>query len=175
MKTNVRLTREWLSAADAVRQYGRARKRFRALQKELRGRVLGWNDNLVGVAGEFWACVHYRRQGYKVKPARSSTNPDYDFTARRPGNRIRVTVKSCSDEAEHGRVTRVRGNGKWDELCVVHMSRTLRPLRVGIADKQAYRHARRAGLVTSVDPRASKSVLGKKGWMHRYGTVENWQ
>jgi hypothetical protein len=166
---------EWRVAADAILAYGRARSRFRAVQAKLGNRVLSWNDNLVGVAGEFWACVWYQRHDFKVEVAASATNPDYDFIVRKGRRKIKVSVKSMSDEARSGRFVRVPARGDWNELCVLSMSRLLEPRVIGIATKSDYARARRDGFVRKADPKVSPRVISPRGWMGRYGKVWPWQ
>jgi len=167
-------TRDWTTVEQAVRCYGRARKRFRTIQRRYDHSILTWNDNLVGVAAEFWASAYYRKLGYSVKLAPRSNTPGWDFIATKRSARKKISVKAVSDEARSGRLTRVSAKKEWDVLCVVHLSDTLEPEEIGLATRASYQMALREGLVRNKDPKVSPSVLRKCGWMRRYGEVNPW-
>lgn len=160
---------DWAEAVAAVRAYGRARMRFRRAQETF-PRLLGGNDNKVGVCGEFWAKKLYSDQGCEIAEVPASNNEGYDFSCRRAGKLIRVSVKVVSDESRSGRQLRLKSSLRWDELLYVLLGCDMAPYRFGLVTRTQFARAVRAGAV-SATPVISRSHCNPKGWLPQYGRV----
>ena len=160
---------DWQRGMAAVKAYGEARKRFRKAQEELPS-VLQGNDNKVGACGEFWAKWYYHTRGYVITEVPPSNNPGYDFRCSSGKSEVRVSVKVVSDESSTGRQMRLKTSSSWDEIVLVLLSEEMRAYRIGIATRQQFEKAKDGGIIGS-QPFASRSWVGRKGWMARYGIV----
>ena len=160
---------DWRKARAVVSAYGEARKRFREAQRQLPNLLEG-NDNKVGVCGEFWAKWFYHKQGYAITEVPPSNNPGYDFRCSKGNSSVRVSVKVVSDESATGRQMRLKTSSFWDEIALVLLSEEMQAYRIGVATRQQFEKAKADGVIGS-QPFASRSWVGPKGWMVRYGVV----
>lgn len=166
---------DWEEAEAAVRAYGCARKAFRAEEIRLKlSGLLSGNDNKVGIAGEFWAKKLYSNGGWKIVEVFPSNNEGCDFSCRRGRILNLVSVKVISDESKKGRQMSVKAGSTWDELCLLLLDDGLIPYRYGLASKDQYRKAQQDKAIGPA-PNVARTWVGPKGWMSRYGEVENWR
>jgi hypothetical protein len=165
---------DWRKASTAVNAYGKARKRFREAQRQL-PKLLGGNDNKVGVCGEFWAKWFYHKQGYAITEVPHSNNPGYDFRCSKGRTSVRVSVKVVSDESSTGRQSAMRlkeAPAEWDRIALVLLSEEMQAYRIGVATRRQFERARAEGAMGS-KPCASRSWVKPKGWMAKYGKVDD--
>lgn len=160
---------DWETARDAIRRYAQARLAFRHEQEKSPILLCG-NDNKVGIAGEFWAKEHYWRKGYRNIEVQNASNEGFDFKCSKDGRTIRVSVKVVSKESKTGRQLPLRESQRWDELVLVLLDDDLAPYRIGIVTREQFEQAKAAGAVGQ-EPYVSRSWLGDKGWMTKYGTT----
>ncbi|MBI4026957.1 MAG: hypothetical protein HY360_18370 [Verrucomicrobia bacterium] len=166
---------DWKEAETAVRAYGKARKVFCDAQARLAASgLLSGNDNKVGVAGEFWAKIFYHQEGWKLTSIEPSNNAGFDFRCQRNESEIKVSVKAISDESTSGKQVPLRPNSDWDELLVILLTSELIPYRYGRASRQQFECAHKKSAIGS-KPTVSRFWLGKKGWLKKYGTVDDWK
>jgi hypothetical protein len=125
---------KWSRALGEVRRAGVAYGRFRTEQES--GRLAGMvvpHDHPIGVIGEFWA-----RYFYEVTLNSRTCLPEtgvggHDFRVKHGPRWTRVSVKAISDwRGENCRIS-LNGNSTWEALCLVHLDRNLRALRLGVA------------------------------------------
>jgi len=167
------VTDDWGAAAEAVRAYGSSRRAFRTAQERL-GLLPAGNDNKVGVCGEFWAKWYYHHKGYQITEVPRSNSEGYDFRCKRDQAEVRISVKVVSDESKGGRQLQLKDSPNWDRLVLVLLDEALYPYRMGIATREQFNEAKRSKAIGS-QPFVSRSWVGKRGWMSRYGKVEEIQ
>jgi len=160
----------WKEAAEAVRAYGHSRRSFQTTQAK-HPILLGGNDNKVGVCGEFWAKWYYHRKGYQITEVPCSNTEGYDFRCKHGQEEIRISVKVVSDENKNGRQLQLKDSPNWDELVLVLLDDLMYPYRMGIATREQFNQAKRNKVIGS-RPSVSRSWVAKRGWMSRYGKVE---
>jgi len=165
---------DWRKAKSAVLAYGKARNVFRMKQECLqRSGLLNGNDNKVGVAGEFWAKVLYHRLGYRLTSIEPSNNKDFDFCCRHDRRELKISVKVISDESKAGKQMRLHTSAEWDELLVLLLTEELKPYRYGRVTQEQFQQAKKDEAICE-QPKVSRSWLEHKGWITRYGKVQNW-
>ena len=167
---------DWTSAKQAIKDYGAARKKFRAAQERLRHcGLLQGNDNKVGAAGEFWAIQYYCSKGYRIVEVPCSNNAGYDFRCRKGSEcDLRVSVKVVTDESVKGTQLPLKKSNMWDVLFVVLLSEKLLPYRRGFATRRDFERARRAKAIGET-PQIARRSLNPRGWIGTYGEVEDWE
>ena len=174
MRPNVQ-TSDWREAEEAIRAYGKARKILCDAQERLAASgLLSGNDNKVGLAGEFWAKLLYHNRGYELTSIEASNNEGFDFCCLHAGKEMRISVKVISKESESGRQMPLKASEAWDELCVLLLTQELTPYRYGRATREDFETAQKNKAIGET-PRVSRSWVEPKGWISRYGKVEDWK
>jgi hypothetical protein len=154
------------AAAKAVCHYGVARKKFRDEQSRLSAsKLLAGNDNKVGVAGEFWAKLLYHRLGFEILSVPAANNYAYDFCCKKGARKIRVSVKSITEENKSGRQLPLKVSD-WDEFCLVLMCDQLKPTYVGAATKDEFKKAVNDKIVRSEKSGVSRT-WSKQNWLKK--------
>ena len=162
---------DWAETERAIRVYAEARGVFRKAQKKY-SQLLGGNDNKVGVCGEYWVKRRYLKRGYQIVEVPASNNRGWDFRCARRGSKLRVSVKVVSDESLTGLQMPMKEGAAWDELALVQLDDHLCSYRFGIVTRRQYERAQREGRIGR-KPRVSRGWLGGRGWICKYGNVEN--
>jgi len=161
-------------AEKAILEYGVSRDLFcQAAKQLLPSGLLFGNDNFVGIAGEYWAKRFYICRGWSISEIFASNNAGHDFRCERAGESICVSVKVVSDFSERGKQLPIKSSAKWDQLCTVLLTNSLVPYAVGTADFEQLEEARRHGKIRSASPVVSRSWLGSKGWVTKFGSVSH--
>lgn len=132
------------------------------------------NDNKVGICGEFWAkYIFCNLKGYELCEVPPSNNKGYDFSCKKDGQELKVSVKVITDENQRGRSCRLQVGYPWDVVLIIHLKDDLMPLRYGLFSRQEFEKAKQAKVLTSDQPMIHLRWLGKNGWINKYGKVES--
>jgi hypothetical protein len=160
---------DWKVAEVAIKYYGEARAAFSKVAQELAASgLLFGNDNLVGIAGEYWAKRLYHHQGWQIAEVFPSNNAGHDFRCTKATASLLVSVKVVTDWSESGRQLPLKPSAEWDELCLVLLNKELVPYLIGTATREQFHSARMARKI-GTKPKVSRAWLRPKGWMTRFG------
>lgn len=146
----------------ASRDYLQARERFLSFANGTE--ALSGNDNIMGRIGEFIAW-QFLIDRHPRKPTDIS-NPGFDLIC---DDHTRISVKMITHENHTGRTSRIKE--PWEELIVIELGEGAEILRLGHLTKAQFNQARRAHPSWSETPYTSRSMLGRKGLIGRYGEV----
>jgi hypothetical protein len=152
----------------AIAGYIRARRNLIVLGQE-HPELIGGNDNIIGRIGEYYAIKFLKRRGQLPIKALHSSTRGYDLKDTR--SRVRTQVKVISTENKSGRTVRL--TEPWDQLVLILLGDSYRPLKIGLLTKKQFVTARREHSNLSRNPYVKKTMLGINGIIGKYGTIED--
>lgn len=149
----------------AIADYLSARNRLLALAAKY-PELLAGNDNVIGRIGEYLAMSFLSRKGRVAKRAKSKSEKGYDLLV----GRKKVSVKLLSSENVKGRGMRL--TDPWDELLVLEFDTRSLKFRIGHLLRRQFEQALVDNPGWSRNPIVKKTMLGEKGLIGRYGSIE---
>lgn len=149
-----------------IAEYLAARNRFLSLAAR-RPDLLAGNDNIVGRIGEYLAISFLTKKGRSTTKVESRSEKGHDLLI----GRIKVSVKLLTSENVKGRGMRL--TDPWDELVVINLDTQSLEYHVGHLLREQFDKALTETRDWSRNPIVKKTMLGAKGLIGRYGSVEN--
>jgi hypothetical protein len=155
-----------VSDAEAViAEYMAARSRFLAFAA-LHPEQLAGNDNIVGRIGEYLAICFLEKKGRSAQKVRSKSEKGHDLLV----GPSRVSVKLLTSENANGRAMRL--TDPWDELLLLEFDTASGEYQIGHLLRVQFDRAISENPGWSTNPIVKKTMLGKKGLIGRYGSIE---
>lgn len=151
----------------AITDYIKARKRIIQLGERYPDHI-GGNDNIIGRIGEYYAIRFLERKGHSPAKGPNTSNKGYDLIDTK--TKIRTQVKVITTENRAGRTVRVRE--PWDQLLLITLDENYGVDRIGLLTKGQFKQARKECPGWVAEPFVKLTMLGPKGLIGKYGTVE---
>jgi hypothetical protein len=147
-----------------AKDYLTARKKFLAIADNTHW--LFGNDNLVGRIGEFIAYQYLHENKRNPERPTSKTQKGYDFICDK--KKTKISVKTITHENKAGTTTVI--TEPWDELILITINDKIKIDKFGILTKEQFNAALNAKHLTSKTPYASRTMVGAKGLISKFGT-----
>lgn len=151
---------------NAISYYLKARKYFleTAIRypQELRG-----NDNIIGRIGEYRAIEYLQGRNMTPRKVASKSQQGYDIICN---VNTKVSVKVITCENTTGRTVRL--TDPWDHFLLIEFDDNYEVNRVGYLTRDGFNKALNDNPKLSKKPYVKITMLGPKGLIGRYGTVE---
>jgi hypothetical protein len=152
---------------NAVKSYISARKRILQIAAKYPN-LLGGNDNIIGRIGEYYAILFLCNKGQSPEKTSGNNQMGYDLVDKK--TMIKTQVKIIGPENRSGRNVRLKE--PWDQFVLIQLNKNYEPEKIGLLLHADYLKAIREVKNMKKDPIVKKTMLGRKGLLARYGTVE---
>lgn len=149
-----------------ISDYLSARKTFLEVANKYPEELKG-NDNIIGRIGEYRAIEYLRDSNMAPRKVVSKSQQGYDIICN---TNTRVSVKVITCENTRGRTVRL--TDPWDHFVLIEFNENYAVYRVGHLTRDGFNKALNDNPKFSKKPYVKITMLGPKGLIGRYGTVE---